>query len=365
MASTTAFLRQYLRPRPGAVEEMDAVCARGDEALPATVYRPAGARRPLPGWVLLHGLTYHGRQHPSLVRFARAVAASGAVACVPDIPEWKVLRVAPEITGASIDAAVQTLRERSDVATDRIGVIGFSFGATQALVAASGAALASELRGVVAWGGYTDVQRLFQFGITGEYEWEGQRYRAEPDPYGRWVMGGNYLTAIPGHEGQQRLAASLHELAMAAGHAGVYAADGRYDPLKLELRARLSPEEQEVFDLFAPQTDAGVPDMERARALARELAAAAVRTDPMLDPTPFLPRVGVRSFIAHGRDDRLVPFTEAFRMARELPPGVLQDVVITSLFAHSGGTQAGLGPVGLAREGTRFIRLLHGILSLV
>ncbi|HEX9108905.1 MAG TPA: hypothetical protein VF832_16780 [Longimicrobiales bacterium] len=366
MPSTVAFLRQYLRPLPGAVVEEPAACFRGNDVLPATMFRPAQVRRPLPGWVILHGLTYHGKEHPSLLKFCRAVAASGAVVCVPDIPEWKTLHVAPAVTGPSILAGAEALRARQDVAPERVGVIGFSFGATQALTAlARDPVLASEIRGIAAWGGYADVRRLFRFGITGNYDWNDVAYHADPDPYGRWVMGGNYVTAVPGFEDAGPLAAALHRLAIAAGKAGVYAADAQMDPYKVRERAQLSPKYQELFDLFAPLTTQPHPDMARAAALSVELADAAVRADPLLDPTPDLPHVPTRTFIAHGRDDRLVPFTESLRLARALPAGVLRSVTVTSLFSHSGGTTPDLGPIGVAREAGRFVRLLRGILALI
>ena len=75
------FVRQFLRPLPGAVGEEQGTCLLGDEVLRATFFRPARSGRSLPGWVVLHGLTYAGKDHPSLVPFARAVAASGAVVC--------------------------------------------------------------------------------------------------------------------------------------------------------------------------------------------------------------------------------------------------------------------------------------------
>ena len=69
--------------------------------------------------------------------------------------------------------------------------------------------------------------------------------------------------------------------------------------------------------------------------------------------------------VAHGRDDRLIPFSESVRLARALPQQQLVGITITSLFQHSGGTQSGLGPIGLVREGTRFLRLLHRVLRMV
>lgn len=225
--------------------------------------------------------------------------------------------------------------------------------------------LAAEIRGIAAWGGYSDAPRLFHYGITGEYELDGVAYRAEPDPYGRWVMGGNYVTGIPGYEDAGPLADGLHRLALEAGKAGVYAADAKLDPVKVAIRQGLAPRFQEVFDLFAPLTTEVHRDLAGAAALAQELCKAALSTDALLDPVPDLPRVRTPTFVAHGRDDRLIPFTESIRLSRRLPPSVLRAVTITSLFSHSGGTTPDLGPIGLAREGLRFVRLLHGILDLV
>jgi dienelactone hydrolase len=362
MPSTTAFLRAYYRDPGPAVHAEETGFQRGEAALEATLYRARGERRPLPGWVVLHGLTYLGRQHPSLVRFARAVAASGTTVLVPEIPEWRALRVAPAITVDTIRAAVLALDASPHTLPGRVGVIGFSFGATQALIASVDAALHGHLSGVVAWGGYADVARLFRFGLTGEHDFDGVTHRTQPDPYGRWIMGANYLTAVPGYEGAGAVAAALERLAEEAGRLRTYAWDPLYDPLKTRLRAALSADDRAVFDLFAPLSDGTVEDMATAHRLADELAAAAVAADPLLDPLPQLSRVRVPVLLAHGRDDRLVPFTETLRLQRRLPAA--PEPMITALFAHSGGTEHGLGLTGLAREGLRFVRILRRMLNL-
>jgi len=48
-----------------------------------------------------------------------------------------------------------------------------------------------------------------------------------------------------------------------------------------------------------------------------------------------------------------------------MPRGVLANLTITSLFAHSGGTQAGLGAIGKVREAVRFAALLNRIATLI
>jgi pimeloyl-ACP methyl ester carboxylesterase len=365
MMGTLRFVRQYARPTAGAVMATDTTYSRGGEVLPATVFRPAGRARPLPAWVVLHGLTRTGRAHPSLIRFASAVASAGNLVFVPDIPEWRALRVAPAITVSTIAAAVAALQRRSDVQHDRVGIFGFSFGATQALVAASQPDTAALLAGIAAWGGYCDLQRLFRFGLTGAHELDGTTWQTQPDPYGPWIMAGNYLTRVPGLEDAGPVADALLTLATEAGDRGMYAWEPVFDASKRRLREPLALRHRELFDMLAPETTQRRPDEERVLQLADTLAATVVRVDPLLEPRPFLGDVAVPVVFAHGRDDRLIPFSETLRLARHLPPDRVRSVTVTALFQHSGGTQSGLGPAGFAREGARFLRLLHRVLRLV
>lgn len=365
MPSTIRFLRQYLRPTEGATESAETHYMRGDQALPATLYRPAGVTRPLPGWVVLHGLTRTGRAHPSLRKFASAVAAAGNVVLVPEIPEWCNLRVEPALAVGTIREAVRALQRRDDVVHDHVGLFGFSFGATQALVASADEETASLLSGIAAWGGYYDMRRVFRFGLTGLHEIDGVTYETPPDPYGSWIMAGNYLTLVPGYEDAAPVAEAMHALAIEAGERGVYAWDPVYDESKRRRRAELSLPHRELFDMLAPETTVQRRDIDSLLELAEKLAATALRVDPLLDPAPWLPQVRTPVVFAHGRDDRLIPFSESIRLSRAAPADLVRSLSITALFQHSGGTQSGLGAVGVAREGARFALLLRRVLGIV
>jgi pimeloyl-ACP methyl ester carboxylesterase len=365
MRSTVRFLRQYLRPVEGQLKESEVGYTRGNGSLRATVFRPGGRTGRLPGWVVLHGLTRAGRAHPALLRFCRAVASAGNVVFLPEIPEWRDLRVEPEVTIGTIRAAVRALHLRDDVQHEHVGLFGFSFGATQALVAASDRETSSLLAGLASWGGYYDLRRLFRFGLTGLHEIDGTTYHTQPDPYGSWVMAGNYLDRVPGYTGSEAVAHALHELALEAGEKGVYAWDPIYDASKSRLRGRLAAGQRDLFDLIAPLTGAPRRDEERLLQLADALAATAIAASPQLNPRPYLPVVGLPVLFAHGRDDRLIPFSESILLSRAVPPQWLRSLTITALFQHSGGTQSGLGAAGMAREGIRFVRLLRRMLRLI
>jgi pimeloyl-ACP methyl ester carboxylesterase len=369
MPSTLRFLHQYLRPAPDAAEVTEVSYLRGAERLPASLYRPAGDARRLPGWVVLHGLTRSGRMHRSLIRFASAVARAGNVVFVPEIPEWRNLRVEPALTIETIRSAVHALQQRDDVRHEHVGLFGFSFGATQALIAATDPEIAGMLAGIASWGGYGDIRRVFRFGLTGLHDIDGVTYRMRPDPYGAWIMAGNYLHRIPGRQDAGAVALALHSLAIESGERGNYAWDPVYDESKQRLRRDMTTANRELFDLIAPLTTRSAEEyeqsLEAALALSEQLADTALRIEPLLDPEMFLPALRVPVLFAHGRDDRLIPFTESIRLSRAVPPARLQSLTITSLFQHSGGTQSGLGPVGLARESVRFMLLLRRVLRLV
>lgn len=339
---------------------------RDDDVLPATLYYPARRGGQLPGWVALHGLTYHGREHPSLDRFARALAASGAAVLVPDLPEWRALRVAPERTVRTVKAAVLELDASGWTQPGRVGAIGFSFGATQSLIAATDPALEGHLAGVVAWGGYADFFRTTRFAFLGTHELDGDTHHLDPDPYGRWILAGNYLRLLPEHSDDDALADALLSLALEAGRRGIMSWSRETDAMKTAVAADLSPAQREVFDLIAAPVDHVLSQHERARVerLADRIAAAAADYEPLLDPSPYLGRVPVPVFLAHGRGDRLMPWTELPRLERSLPADRLAASAITSLFAHSFGEKRWPSP-GVVVETVRFVRMIRRILNLI
>lgn len=366
MPSAVRFFHEFLRPRPSAVAVEETAFRCQGELRRASLYRPARADRPLPGWVTLHGLTYHGKEHASLRRLARALAAAGTAVLVPDLPEWRALRVAPGPTVETIKAAVLELDDRGITEPGRVGVVGFSFGATQALIAASDPSLEGHLAGIAAWGGYAELRAVVRFLFLGDHELDGRSYRRDPDPYGRWILAGNYLGLLEEYSDDDALPRALLGLAREAGRRSIMSWDPALDPVKAEVRARLAPTHRDVFDLIAPPTDVVLTGEQRARltALTERMLVAALAVDPLLDPAPYLPAVPVPVFLAHGKDDRLIPWTEMVRLQRALPAGRVVHSAITALFAHSTSERRRLHPA-LLLEAVRFVRLMRAMLRLI
>jgi dienelactone hydrolase len=360
-ARTLRYVSTWLSDRAHlAVEEVE--LDREGTTIPASLLKPP-SQGPWPAWIVLHGVTRPGRNHAQLVRFARAVASAGCAVLVPEVPEWRALDLAPGLTRPTVRAALDALLADPDILGERVGLVGFSFGAPQAATAAADPDIAPHIRGVVGFGGYCDLERTLCFQFTGRHEWEGESYQARPDPYGRWIAGANYLTSIPDYSDMGEVAHALGTLAAAAGDRGLMAWDPSFDEDKEALRGSMQPRHRDIFDLFAPR-DGAEPDREHGEEMAHALARAARAVHPCIEPASRLAEIRCPVHLLHGRHDHLIPFSEGLRLAAALPNGIPGAATVTPLFGHS-AQDPFPGPIKGLKEGVVFLRALRGIFGLV
>ncbi|MEX2049434.1 MAG: hypothetical protein WEB90_07635 [Gemmatimonadota bacterium] len=359
---TARYARSWKGNADVVTEELEV--ERCGAMVPATLVLPPRRRSPLPGWIAIGGVSCMGRHHPQLVRFARALASSGAAVLIPEIPEWRSLKLSPLGVAPTIRGCVDRLRTRADVAPAPYGLIGFSFGAPQVAIAAGRGDLGADVGGIVLFGGYCSLERTMTCQLTGEHEWDGQAYRLRPDPFGGWVVGSNHLTDVPGFEDASVVATALGRLAMAASGLRISAWDPRHDALIGELREALPPKHRRLFDLFATPSNAAIPDTDERRNMAALLAEACRRAEPLLDPVAELARVEHPTRLVHGRGDRLIPFTEGLRLEQSLPARARRGITVTAMFNHSADSTPS-GIADRARESLKMLGAIRGMINTV
>jgi len=98
----------------------------------------------------LHGATLNGKDDVRLQHFARSLCASGATCAVPSLPALSHMRWEP----SDADALEELIEQAADRTGQPVGLIGFSFAGSYALLAAARARVADRVRFVIGVGAY-------------------------------------------------------------------------------------------------------------------------------------------------------------------------------------------------------------------
>jgi len=313
----------------------------------ANLYVPAGGGRRA-GVVLVHGVVETGKDDPRMVWVARLLARSGFTVLVPDFLGFKSLRLRTSDIGEMTDAAVylRSLHER--VLPDRIGMIGFSYGAGPMLIAAADPLVEKRLRFVVSFGGYYDLVQVIKFVTTGYYGYGEERGYAKPDDYTRWIFLRYNLDLLRDPVDQ----AILAKVSEARGWGG----PGRSPALPSDL----TPEGRSVYNLLVNR------DPEKVEALVSRLAPSIREMIEQLSPSRQIRRLSAYTIIVHSDPDPFIPPTESMALADTLGREGKVRLEILRLFRHVQPELPETTPGNVFRvylpEGLKVYRLIFDLL---
>lgn len=303
----------------------------------ATLVRPTG--QSCGGLVLIHGLSRSGPAHPFFQQTARALARAGFVVLAPDFPRLRAFQLAE----SDVSLAVGAVKLLQNVAPGPLGVLGFSFGAGPALLAAADPTIRDRVALVGSFGGYADLTTVIAFLTTGWYEDEGRWRRGRPQEYNRWKLLAA-LTAYVEDPADRRWLQEIVALKLADPGADVSA--------KV---SSLGDEGRRVLALVENR------ERERVRALLDALPLRIKDWIRRLSPGSRIGEVRARLLIAHGVADDSIPYTESVRLAGAAP--ALGRLVIFGDLAHNFPAAVGWN-LRRVRDGQRLVRLLDDLLAL-
>jgi hypothetical protein len=305
----------------------------------ATIVRPAGSP-PWPAVVFVNGATPDGRAHPMVLRLSLALARSGHLVFIPDLPGIAGGELSPATLAAAIEFT-QVAAGMAESANGRVALAGVSVGASMALLAAAEPSVADRISTVVCIAPYSDLAKVMLLATTGMYR-DAERLVAYPVPEYLGVGLARSLAAIlPPTPAIGGLCDDLRALDPASA-----------DPLAT-FRARsfdeLGDDAVRLFSLLANRDPARFDDLYAA--LPAHVRAAV----EALSPLHAAARLRAPVEIATAPRDTYFPVAES-RALVDASPRVR--LTVTSLLAHATPRLSPRYPAELGRLNAFFVRAL-------
>lgn len=319
----------------------------GERSFDAWVYRKRG-RRPVGALLVLPGLHYLGPADPRLDRFLAVLAEAGLLVFAPFLPDFTALRVSPGVVDDADDALTTFLALPEFPKHLRPGVFSISFGSMPALKLCSRSHRASEVGGLVTFGGFADWAETVRFALKGDGT-------LPHDPLNRPVVFMNLLDHLPGVTDADGLMSSWRMYVESTWGRPEMKERARYEPVAQELSADVDAAQRELFMMGIGLSDGG----DELALSALERAGDAY---DWMSPLPHLAGLRCPTWLVHGRDDDVIPFHHARALAEALPQRVISKVCLTGLYAHTGhaGGLRRMLPT-LAGELRAMVGILEGI----
>jgi pimeloyl-ACP methyl ester carboxylesterase len=255
-----------------------------------------------------------GKEEPRLIHFTQCLVNCGFSVLIPEFTQMKSLTLVMEESRDIVDA-FRFMLDRAGVDKERVGLIGFSFGAGPTLSAAADPAIRDQVKFVVVFGGYFDPVNVIRYVTTGSDSYRGHTHTQEPNRYGKEV----FVRNIVRHAADANDRVVLERL---------------FEQLMWQHQAHdsglgeLSRGGRALYDLIANKDGAAVEGLiartdDTVKAYLNSLSLG----DRILD-------IKARVFIGHGNTDGLMPSTESLRLAAALPPQNLGYVAILEIIGH-------------------------------
>ncbi len=283
--------------------------------VPATVVRPTGAP-PWPALVFMNGATPDGRTHPMVLRLSAALARTGHLVFIPDLPGIAGGELSP-VTLASAIAFTQDAAGSREVADGRVALGGVSIGASLALLTAADPSVARHVSAVAGVAPYADLAKVMLLATTGTYRNGAEVFPYPVPPYLAVGLARSLAAMLPPTAAATALCAALRALDPSTTTAPTFpeAAFREAGDDALTLLRLLSNRDPARFD----ELYAALP--EQIRSTVEELS-----------PINAAPRLAAPVEIATAPRDRYFPVAESRSL---VAASACVRLTVTSLLAHA------------------------------
>jgi pimeloyl-ACP methyl ester carboxylesterase len=277
---------------------------------------------------VIPGIHYEGPSDVRLDRFCRVLADSGMVVCCPFIPSMISLVMNKNV----LQEVEVSFRSFLSIVPDmEVGIFSISAASISALHLGATPDFKSRIRAIHLFGGFSDWSEALIFSMTGLLSIGGT---VRIDPLGLPVVFLNVFSANDmDEESRNVITKAWIDFVNKTWEKPNKQDYSVYSEIANDIANELPTPLQELFLQGCSVRSGGI---EKAKKAVVQFNG----DTHWLDPRPVLEKLHYPLYISHGRDDCVVPFTQAQELAQLCPKKLLREVNITGLYHHT-------GPVGI------------------
>ena len=280
--------------------------------IPGRLYIPQGIAN-APGMVIVHGVHHLGVEEPRLVKFARAMSASGIRVLTPELAVLADYR----INGNSIELIGAAARGLSTDMGKRVGVLGLSFAGGLCLLTAADPHYEPFIQFVVSVGSHDDLERVSGFLITNTIERpDGTTLQMAAHEYGPLVLIYSRVSDFFPSGDVEAATKALRLLLWEKVDESRKAAE------------QLSPASRKKMELLYNHQSAALAD-EMKHVIAHHRAEMVP-----VSPHGQLTSLHVPVLLLHGAADNVIPPSELLWLQKDVPPQLLKNALVSPAISH-------------------------------
>jgi len=306
-------LISFKRQHPNVTAENQFYKGLNGSDVPMNVFSPKGKQKNII-FIIFPGASPKGENHEGMVTLGSILACIGYKCLIPRIPPLKDLDLLDN-NSDWFSHAYKEITNRKDISDYKIAVIGMSFGGAILVKSlASGMCNGKKAKSALLYGAPYDNKTFINFLLTGEISIDGEIQKVKQHEWGIIVILHNFLNKINlGYD------TSLMEKILK----NKIAENESYVSENIK---KLNPEQKEIIE----SAFNGIAS-KSIKKICTQIKNECNDLIDQISPKYFCKNVKEHTFIAHGANDTMVPYTESLLLSKNMTNN---ELFISYLYEH-------------------------------
>tara|TARA_B100000959_G_C14888971_1_gene585825 strand:- start:214 stop:1275 length:1062 start_codon:yes stop_codon:yes gene_type:complete len=263
--------------------------------------------------IIFPGASPYAEEHPGMIMLGNALKNAGYNVFLPRIPNLKNLILKKENVDWFVHCYNELLKHPS--ITNNVMVVGLSYGGANLLKASIDERMQSHPpKSILSYGTYFSIETALDFFLTGKILYNNKTYSIAPHEWGMIVMFYNFFNSIDTNHDYKNITLLLKNR--------IEDKNTQVEKIKKTLNLN----DQNLVDkILSGKTD------EYIKTLVDQMIVKNSELLEYLSPKNWARNVITKTFVIHGANDSMVPFTESTLLAKNIKNS---ELLISFLYEH-------------------------------